>query len=267
MNSPIIWYGGKGMLKHKIIPFLPEHKTYVEVFGGGASILFTKPASKIEVYNDLDSGLFNFFMVISDPAKFKLFYEQVYLLPHSRELYYHCLENWDKEEDEIKKAAYWFVAARQCFSGAFGAGWSFAVNKNKTSPWLFTIKGLPEVHSRLQKVQIENKDWSYIIDTYDTKDTLFYLDPPYVLSTREGGKRYKHEMEEVEHKKLVERIQNIKGQFALSGYDNDIYNKLNKYEKHQFEVSCISEKKKDGGQRSKRIETLWIKRHTKNTLF
>jgi len=255
------------MSKQKIIPLLPEHKTYVEVFGGGASILFAKSASKVEVYNDLDNGLFNFFMVISDPAKFKLFYEQVQLLPHSRELYYHCLGNWDNEKDEIKKTVYWFVATRQSFGGTFGAGWSFGVNKNKTSSWLSSIKGLPEVHSRIQKVQIENKDWSFIIDTYDTKDTLFYLDPPYVLLTRVGGKYYKHEMEDEEHEKLVERIQNIKGQFVLSGYDNEIYSKLNKYENHQFEVPCYSEKKKDGGQRSKRIETLWVKSHFRNTLF
>jgi len=96
MNSPVLWYGGKGVLKNKIIPLLPAHKIFVEVFGGGASILFGKSPSKIEVYNDLNSGLFHFFMVLSDPEKFKLFYEQIKFLLHSRELYYYCLENWEK---------------------------------------------------------------------------------------------------------------------------------------------------------------------------
>jgi len=267
MNSPIIWYGGKGMLKKKIIPLLPPHKTYVEVFGGGASILFEKAPSRIEVYNDINSGLFNFFMVISDPEKFKLFYDRVHLLPHSRELYYYCLKHWEKENDEIKKAVYWFVVIRQSFGGKFGAGWGFTIDRNFASNWLLTIKNLPKIHERLQKVQIENKDWNYMIDTYDTKDTLFYLDPPYVMSSRIGGKVYEHEMENEDHRNLIDRISNIEGQFVLSGYDNEIYNQLDNYEKHKFDVVCRAEKIKDGAQRSKRTEYLWIKRHFKNTLF
>lgn len=126
---------------------------------------------------------------------------------------------------------------------------------------------MPEIHKRFQNVQIENKDWRYVLDTYDTKNTLFYLDPPYVLSTRVGGRRYECEMEDEEHVKLIDKISNIKGQFVLSGYNNDIYDRLDSYEKHEFQTTCLVEKIKNGEARSKRTECLWIKRHLKDTLF
>lgn len=268
MNSPITWIGGKGLLKNKIIPLLPEHKIYVEVFGGGASVLFGKPLSEMEVYNDIDSGLYNFFMVISHPEKFKLFYEQISLYPYSRELYYDCLKTWKNAENEIDKAIRWYVCARQSFSGGYNNGWGFSITDTRhiKSRWLSTIKNLPEIHKRLQKICIENKDWEFILETYDTKDTLFYLDPPYVHSTRKKKNLYQHEMGNKEHKKLIDYIQNIEGQFVLSGYDNEIYKSLYKYEKHIFNVYCYAEKVK-GKKRNKRTEYLWIKRHIKNTLF
>jgi len=57
LRSPIVWLGGKGHMIAKILPLLPPHKTYVEPWGGGASILIAKPPSEIEIYNDLDSDL------------------------------------------------------------------------------------------------------------------------------------------------------------------------------------------------------------------
>ena len=69
MNSPITWYGGKGLMRTKLLPLFPPHdkyRCYLEVFGGGASLLFAKNPSTLEIYNDTDSGLFNFMNVIRD---------------------------------------------------------------------------------------------------------------------------------------------------------------------------------------------------------
>jgi DNA adenine methylase len=60
MRSPIVWFGGKGNLIAKILPWFPSHHTYVEPFGGGASLLFAKSLSPLEVYNDLNEGLTSF---------------------------------------------------------------------------------------------------------------------------------------------------------------------------------------------------------------
>ena len=84
MRSPISWFGGKGNMTSKLLPFIPDHITYVEVYGGGASLLFAKPPSKVEVYNDLNYDLVNLFRVIRDPSKFEKLQTMLSLTPYSR---------------------------------------------------------------------------------------------------------------------------------------------------------------------------------------
>lgn len=80
LRSPIIYFGGKGNLVKKLLKFIPRHYTYVEVFGGGASLLFAKEPSKVEVYNDIDGEVVNLFRVLRDKEKFEEFYRKVCLI-------------------------------------------------------------------------------------------------------------------------------------------------------------------------------------------
>lgn len=59
MRPPIPWFGGKQLMSGRLLPLFPEHRTYVEVFGGAGALLFGKNPSAVEVYNDLDSDLVN----------------------------------------------------------------------------------------------------------------------------------------------------------------------------------------------------------------
>ena len=63
MKSFIPWIGGKSLLAKKITSLFPEDtERYIEVFGGGGSVLFYKENhAKLEVYNDLNSNLVNLF--------------------------------------------------------------------------------------------------------------------------------------------------------------------------------------------------------------
>lgn len=54
LKSPLKWYGGKTNFVSKLLPLIPEHLTYVEVFAGSAALFFAKPVSSLEVINDLD---------------------------------------------------------------------------------------------------------------------------------------------------------------------------------------------------------------------
>ena len=69
MKSPIQWFGGKGLFTKVLLPLIPAHHLYVEAFGGGASLLFAKPPSSNEVYNDIDSTLADFFRMLQDPVR------------------------------------------------------------------------------------------------------------------------------------------------------------------------------------------------------
>ncbi len=258
----------------KLLKLIPPHRVYVEPFGGGASLLFAKKPSPVEVYNDLDSGVVNFFRVLRDPEKFERFHQLISLTPYSREEYNFCRETWEKCEDDVERAYRWFVVARMSFSGWFESGWSFSVTKTARgmagtcSRWLGTIEGLPEACRRLMRVQIEHKDFRQIIKTYDTPDTLFYCDPPYVPDTRRDGS-YRHEMTLDDHKELVCILHDVKGMVLLSGYRHPVYEPLEQvgWRRHDYEMSCYAAGRTRGtgiqgkGAAKKmqpRVESVWV---------
>lgn len=126
-----------GALKH---PLIPKHKIYVEVFGGGAQLLFAKPPSSVEVYNDLDSGLVNFFRVLRDEKSFAEFQRKVSLLPYSREEFDTFKERYknDAIESQVERAVAFFVLAKQCFGAFFARSWGYSLlsRNNVTYPTL-----------------------------------------------------------------------------------------------------------------------------------
>ena len=188
-RSPIYWFGGKGKFVSKLLPCIPSHKIYCEVFGGGASLLFAKFPSQNEIYNDIDGRLINFYRILRDPIKFKKLYKLLQLTPYSREEYNYCKNNYDQEKEDIMKAYMFFVMARQCFGGRIGSAWGYSITESHgaVSKWLSIIKLLPQIHKRLIRVSIENDDFRKILWRYDTPNTFFYLDPPYVMNARKSG--------------------------------------------------------------------------------
>ena len=274
LRSPIWWFGGKGNMVAKFLPLLPPHHTYVEPFGGGASLLFAKEPSPVEVYNDIDSGLVTLFRVLRDPEKFQRFYRLVQLTPYSREEYDFCRRTWADVEDEVERAYRFYVVARMSFSGCWGSSWSFAVTHSTrgmadpVSNWLAAIEQLPQIHQRLMRVQIEHKDFREVFATYDTPDTLFYCDPPYVPDTRRGG-GYPHEMTLEDHKDLVEILLNIQGMALLSGYRHEVYKPLEQagWARLDFPTACHAVGRtrgtgilgEDSAKRLQpRVESVWI---------
>jgi len=231
-KSPINWFGGKYYMANDIIKLFPKHKVYVEVFGGAGHILFKKEPSEIEVYNDIDSGLYLFFKILRDENKANILKQKLDLTPYSREEFYHCRDTWRDEQDDIEKVRKWYVTAMQSFSSNFST-WSHSKSKSSrgmsqaVSQWLGKIEdNLPKAVERLKVVQIENMDYKDLLKKYDGEDTLFYLDPPYIHKTRKMTYQYAHEMTDQQHEEMINILLHIKGKAILSGYDNEIYNKL-----------------------------------------
>jgi DNA adenine methylase len=119
-KSVILWVGGKGKVLKKILPLIPYDKIYVEPFGGGASVLLARKPSPVEVYNDIDGGLYDFFSVISDEKMFEKFRRRVEALPLSRRMFDECRENWRSEPNRIERVVKWFIVVRQSFGGNIG---------------------------------------------------------------------------------------------------------------------------------------------------
>lgn len=131
LHSPIQWFGGKQSLAPKLLPLIPEHRTYVEPFGGGASLLLIKEPSPVEVYNDLDSDLVNFFRVLRDPQLFTDFYNRAWFSPCSREEHDFCRLHLNEDPDPVERARRFFVLARYSFSGIPGN--AFGLNVTSSS--------------------------------------------------------------------------------------------------------------------------------------
>ena len=259
---PLKYYGGKQRFTKNLLKYIPEHQTYVEVFTGGAALFFAKPPSPIEVLNDLDSGLMNFFRVLRDPIKFRRFQFLIELTPFGREEFLFCKKHLNDSPDYVERARRFFVVARQSYGGDLNGGFAFSVDDSSrgmaktVSAYLSAIEGLPEVAGRLRMAEIENDDFRAVIKRYDRPGTFFYLDPPYVHATRKTTGNYAHEMSDQDHEDLIDLCLNLKGTAMLSGYANPIYKPLEDavWERHDFETAMGSGKSRD------RVESVWLKK-------
>lgn len=227
-NPKVLTYvGGKTKLSSYLIELIPSHKTYIEVFGGGASLLFKKEPSKYEVYNDIDSSVVALFRVLRDKEKAQKLRELIYLTPYSREEFDYCNNNIENITDDIEKARCVLVKFKQSFGGQ-GQTWGYAIGRGKkpknilVSKWLNLDFYLQTAVERLKQVQIENLDFRLLVPKYDFEEAFFFLDPPYICN----HKFYKNEMDLNDHKELIDLISNIKGKVMLCGFEHEIYSVL-----------------------------------------
>ena len=179
--SPLNWFGGKSKLAAQIVRHFPSHLTYVEPFGGSAAVLFAKQPSKVEVYNDIDRELVNFFRVVRDPERCAKLRAAAEDTPYARSEF----ELAKQPCDEPVEAARRFLVRRRMSFGGNGEDWCYSVQTSRRGMaaairrWRWGVESLPGIHHRLKSVQIECGDWRGVLRRFDGADTLFFLDPPY----------------------------------------------------------------------------------------
>lgn len=228
----------------------------MEPFGGGASVLLRKPPSTYEVYNDLDSEVVNFFRVLREQEE--EFFRAVALTPFSRE---EAREARNIVGDPVERARRLYILCGQTFGAGTtksATGWRFGKRKissrwDPPATWQ-KVDHLEEVISRLQLVQIENGAALDVIPRFDTKNTLFYVDPPYLFSTRTVHtirKGYTHEMTDEEHWNLSITLNQVEGMVVLSGYKSPLYG--------EFYPGWTTVKRHTRSEKNKLVqEVLWI---------
>lgn len=241
MRAPFPWFGGKGApkIKKAILAALPPHTRYVEPFGGGASILIGKPPCEVEVYNDVNRGVVNFFRVLADVDYFGKFMARATLLPQSRELYEEFLRTWPAIHDPVEQAVRWYYVAQQSFGGIFGGSWGTGVTTSPTGRWRSSFTNLPKIHDRIQQVQIECCDWRDVLRRFSGPGYLAYCDPPYVAGSRKAG-GYEHELRDSDHAALITTLMAYDGAVVLSGYRSPLYAPLDAagWDCLEVEVCC-----------------------------
>ena len=214
-KSVLRWIGGKAQLASWIASKLPEHKCLVIVFGGGAGFLLNKEPSYLEVYNDLDSELWNFFLVLKQrPWELAA---ALQWMPVSRE----WLKYIDKDSSElssVERAAKLFYISNIGFSGTRDANLPATTMKRS---YRNKIVELIDFANRLTDVVIENLDFKNVIKRYDSPNTVFYCDPPYA-----GINYYDEQFTEEDHRNLALVLHNIKGKACVSYYPHPLVSEL-----------------------------------------
>ncbi len=256
------WYGGKFSHLDWLLPLLPTCEHYCEPYGGSGAVLLNRAPSPIETYNDIDGEVCNFFRVLRDQKERLV--EVIGLTPFSREEFsIACALNPNVES--LERARRFYVRARQVRTGlaqtASIGRWanckltSRAGMSGVVSRWLGAVKALPEIADRLLRVQIENRPAPEVIRLYDSPETLFYCDPPYVHETRGDSKAYGYEMSNNDHRELAEVLSEVQGMVAFSNYDCKLMDDLYPSSKWR---KIVGEERTNHATKGKRVEVLWV---------
>lgn len=259
LRPPVKWHGGKHYLAGRICDLLPPHDTYVEPFGGAASVLLNKEPSPVEVYNDLDLRITRLFRVLRDQGDELL--HRLALTPYSEIEY---KEAGEDAADEVEQARRDFVRWRQSHGGR-GGNFSFTMHCSRrgmadvVSGYLSSIdENLPCIVERLRSVQIVHRPADEVIRRWDAPDTLFYCDPPYLPETRGVTSRdiYGVEMSEQDHSVLASVLRSCKGKVILSGYPSALYDDL--YRGWKFVSFDVANHAAGAKVKGRKEECLWM---------
>jgi len=261
-TRPILRYhGGKWKLADWIIGFFPPHRVYVEPYGGAASVLLQKQRSYGEVYNDLDREMVNLFRVTREKGKDLA--KALELTPFARDEY---RESFDFSDDPMEQARRTVIRSMMGFGSnalcrEIKSGFRSNSNRSGTIPahdWSNYPDVLRQIIERLKGVVIENKDAMEVSLQHDSIETLHYLDPPYVHSTRSskmhGHHGYNFEMSEEQHREMAEIARELKGIVIISGYECELYSDELFADWYREERASLADGALD------RTEVLWMNR-------
>ena len=210
MIGPLSYIGGKRTLAKRVIALFPKHTTYVEAFAGGAQVFFHKEPSRVEVLNDLDGEIVNFFRVVKEHYEELLRYFRFCLVSRK---WFDLLKTTDPATlTDVQRAARYLYLLKGSFA-------SLVCRPNYhwhvVQPPGFNLERLPQhienAHKRLERVQIECLPYEEVLRRYDRPATLFYLDPPYF-----GRNLYRYNFAPADFAKLAERLRKLRGKFILS---------------------------------------------------
>jgi DNA adenine methylase len=261
-NPAFRYHGGKFRLAQWVIGHFPRHKVYVEPFGGAAGVLLQKEPSYAEVYNDIDGDVVNFFRVLQVPEQCARLVELLALTPYARSEFDRA---WEPTECAIERARRLLIRSQMGFgsAGATKGRTGFRIDTQRRygtaqGIWARYPETMAALAQRFSGVLIENRPATRVMVDHDAVDTLHYVDPPYVHSTRSrprsSGKYYRYEMDDAQHLELMACLNALEGQVVVSGYRCELYDEhLRDWER--FDTRSRISANRGAGVR---VESLWL---------
>lgn len=257
VNPPIKYFGGKGTMFKKIIEHFPDgYEVYVEPFGGSYSVGLKKPDCPIEIYNDLEKNVYSLYKVIADEEMYGRFKFKADLHPYSEDLRKEYRLKLDEDLTIEDRAFYFFYVNRTSHNGIGGLSTNGVVRRNMAkhvSDYLSVVDRLEELHHKLSRLTILNRDGIDVIKKYDFENVFMYCDPPYHHDTRTET-RYQQDMDNETQIRFLETVNESKAKILISGYKNDVYDEyLKDWTEVSFDVNIMT-----GSYKKKtKTEVLW----------
>jgi len=259
------YYGGKWLLAPWIISHFPRHAEYVEPFAGALSVLLQKQPAPLEVANDIEGRVLNFFQVLRERPD-----ELVRLIRftpwHEREY----MNAYQPSDDSLEDARRFWTVCWMSYQGgpgkAQGRQSGFRISKAfhaRTSPVTdgIRIEHLYLIAERLKKVQFLQRDGVEIIRAFaDNPNTLFYVDPPYPLESRSNKQGYTHDAHEDLFPALWEALFTVQGFAVVSGYLHPVYEALERAGWQRAETPAVTTSGKH------KTEYIWLSPRTVKAL-
>lgn len=265
--SPLPYPGGKGRFASRISALLPEpraHWTYVEPFAGSASVLLSRHAAGLEVLNDANADVMTFFQVLRDRGE--ELREYLRNIPYTRALYNQWAPPDYAPVTNIERAARVFFLARASMMAAWQrstpTGFAVAKGEDRPGAMVNAVEDLLRVRDRLRRVVLECDDALAVIRRYDSENTVFYCDPPYLSHAESRNPNYAHGYSVEQHVQLLRELEKSRGYVALSGYPSELYAGLletDGWSRVDFRATSQQVRPRDGSQVNKsRTESVWL---------
>ena len=220
-KTPITYYGGKQKIAKWIVSQFPPHKSYIEPFAGGLAVFFERQKrAKTDVINDINSDVYNLYLQWKENPEELL--RVLRATPYSLQDYKHCQSVYagKTKASDIERARAFFVNTNSSFGSRINSSWGRRYSGNiQTKPIEFqnSVAIFRAFLGRMKDVYIENRDATKVIKSWDNKDALFYVDPPYPDSDQGHYSGYGM----ADFNNLLTVLKNIKGKFILSCYKKE----------------------------------------------
>ena len=213
--------GSKQDIVDKLISMVPEHKIYVEPFVGGGSMFWKMDNKSKMIINDIDKQLIEGYRLLKKNDDNKL------IIPPTIEEKQQLVNRKARDDNERLTQ----ILLLSC--NTFGSQGKYKIYKNTAH--IQKIKKINEYSNKLKNTTILNQDFKKVIKKYDSKDTFFFLDPPYEKSIDTLYDNYF-----IDYKELVSILSNIKGFFMLT--INDSPNIRNLFKKFNIVQIVVKQK-------------------------
>lgn len=270
INTPFGYFGSKNKIALHLCSDLPPHNCWVEAFCGSAALTLRKTPAPIEIINDIDNEIYNFFRQLRQNPDALI--EATRLTPYAEQ---ELINARIPQEglSELERARRFLVQSMMSINGIFGeakSGFSYSDSFTRSgqdarvSRWNNLPERLSLVIERLKKVRVENKDAMRILKRYiDRPNTLVYLDPPY-LGNRTSG--YNNDANDIEfHTKLLELANRANCMIFISAYEHPLYEEMLK-DGWWCRKTITTSTQGSNGKLMARTEVVWMNRHYVNAL-